>query len=82
MNISVFTVSYLNDFSPHVEWLNVYFSSLQNELSGRDVTLNHFIALNEEDKKSARKNISQVISKYSLPFYDVHFLEVDIDPLF
>lgn len=81
MQISTFTVSYLNDLDSHAQWLHPFYASLQNELSDENVSWNHYIALNDENKDEAKENILKVVSKYGLNFYTPHFLSFDIDPV-
>lgn len=78
LNVTVFTVSYLNDFEKHVEWFNYYYSSLEEELSGESVCFNHFIFLNEKDKNKAKRNIKKLINNYDLDFYNPVFLKVEV----
>lgn len=75
------SVSYLNDYEFHCEWLHPFYASLQYELSSEEVDVRHFIILNDDSKNEARKNIEEVISMYDLDFYNPVFIPVNVDPV-
>lgn len=79
MDLTTITVSYLNDYQFHAEWLHAYYATLETALKGRNINVTHFIALNDNRKKLAKENVLNVVEKYSLPSYTPVFKKVEVD---
>lgn len=74
MKIVSVTVSFMNDFDEHAEWLDVLFGSLKNNEDHFEV-FDHLIVLNDYNQDVAEKNIKSIIDSYDIEGYSCKFLK-------